>query len=202
MIRSTRVSSAADVAGDQTASVILIVNMNGSGTMPTWKTDRAKEYHKERYRWLKEHGICVCCGSNDAEPNRVLCFHCLEKNNAKKKADWYVNHEKKLEYQRNYYRELKEKGVCVRCRKRTTDNGRSCCSVCLGQFRARDAKKRREEGRLPMDMRGDGYHCAICTRDVAKAGDKLCEQCMERCRAKIALARQKIDHKNHKWREK
>lgn len=37
-------------------------------------------YDKERYRYLKEHGVCVYCGKVDAMPGRSQCQSCLNAN--------------------------------------------------------------------------------------------------------------------------
>ena len=38
-----------------------------------------REYHANRYAWLKQHGICVDCACADAAPNRVRCPECAAK---------------------------------------------------------------------------------------------------------------------------
>ena len=42
----------------------------------------SKQYHQERYQWLKAHGLCVDCAKLPAVPGRVRCAECAEKNNA------------------------------------------------------------------------------------------------------------------------
>lgn len=34
------------------------------------------EYMKERYEFLKSHGMCVRCGKEKAERNHVTCYEC------------------------------------------------------------------------------------------------------------------------------
>ena len=37
-----------------------------------------KVYLRERYHWLKEHGLCVSCGRVPARAGRVRCAECEE----------------------------------------------------------------------------------------------------------------------------
>ena len=50
-----------------------------------------------------------------------------------------------------------------------------------------------------MEMRGDGHHCAICTRAVEKAGDKLCPACMQRNKKLAQNMRSYVNKDNRKW---
>ena len=43
-------------------------------------------YQRERYQWLREHGICVSCGVEKAEIGFVRCAKCREKYKKKKPA--------------------------------------------------------------------------------------------------------------------
>ena len=56
------------------------------------------EYKRQRTKWLKAHGICVSCGNADAEPERVRCRACLDKNAAASRQ-WQERHP---EYRREY----------------------------------------------------------------------------------------------------
>ena len=159
----------------------------------------ANEYYKERREWLRSRHMCTYCGKEKAEPGKQRCFECAEKINAKAREYHKRTSEQKNERCKERYNRLKEQGVCVRCAKRPVENGKVHCSLCLAHFRIRDEKKRREEGRLPNYMRGDGYHCAICGRDTEKAGDKLCPACLERNRKNAEIARSYANRSNHWW---
>lgn len=44
-------------------------------------SEKGREYRRERYYFLKAHGICTKCGCTDAVSNRTLCADCLYKRN-------------------------------------------------------------------------------------------------------------------------
>lgn len=157
-----------------------------------------KSYFRERREWLKSRGFCVDCGKNKAEPNRVRCFECAEKANRRSSAKYHENIEARREQSKQRYQERKDQGICVRC-SRPAEKGKVMCSVCLAQQRIKDEKKRRENGLLPMWMRGDGYHCAICGKDTSKAGDKLCPVCLERNLKLAENMRKSVDSSKHRW---
>ena len=41
--------------------------------------EKDRAYTRERYHWLKEHGICVACATNYNEPGHVYCAECRKK---------------------------------------------------------------------------------------------------------------------------
>lgn len=43
--------------------------------------EELSQYQKARRTWLKEHGICVSCGNEDAVEGLTLCQKCREKSN-------------------------------------------------------------------------------------------------------------------------
>jgi len=155
------------------------------------------EYYKERRDWLKKYGLCINC-KEKAEPGKLYCFECAEKASARSRRYHQEHAQEKNERSRNRYSRLKESGICVRCGKRQAEKGKAHCSTCLAYCRIRDEKIRREKGLLPMEMRGDGYHCAICTRAVEKAGDKLCPACIQRNR-KLADNMRGHAGRNSRW---
>ena len=59
-------------------------------------------YVRERYQWLKAHGVCVSCGQADAEPDRVRCKKCLDVR-ARLTGKWHAEHpEETREYARKW----------------------------------------------------------------------------------------------------
>lgn len=159
---------------------------------------QASNYYKERRDWLKKYGLCIYC-KDKAEPGKLYCFACAEKVAARARHYHKEHAEEKNERSRNRYSRLKQEGICVRCGKRPVEKGKVHCSTCLAHCRIRDEKKRREKGLLPMEMRGDGHHCAICTRAVAKAGDKLCQACMQRNKKLAENMRSYVNKDSRKW---
>ena len=71
------------------------------------------------------------------------------------------------------------------------------CKMCLYHRRKLSEKYRREQGVLPMDMRGDGYHCGVCGREVNKT--KLCESCKQKLLKNLENATKASQNSTH-WR--
>ena len=157
------------------------------------------KYNKEYYAWKKEHSICVYCGNETAEPGRTMCFKCAEKNRARASMHRQENIEKKRQSDRERYNRLKSEGVCPYCRKRPPADGHVYCAVCRGMINQRSDKRRRENGIMPEDMRGNGVYCYVCTKEVEVAGSKVCNKCRENLKKNAAKARKHRDLKNHWW---
>ena len=84
--------------------------------------DKRNEHRKEVYRYKKLIGRCKWC-SNDAEPNKQLCYECLGKARDKYHASGKKkSNEKKMQ---TYY-ERKEQGICTRCGKKPKEKGQLC----------------------------------------------------------------------------
>lgn len=64
-----------------------------------------REKSLERYRWLREHGICTGCGQADAEAGRAKCAACLEKHRTTCRKWRAANRERKRAYDRQWVRE-------------------------------------------------------------------------------------------------
>lgn len=117
---------------------------------------------RERYHWYVSHGICPFC-LNDAQPGRVRCAVCLEKNYAshqkhdanrteKQKSDYLQKH--KL-HQREKRQRLKEQGICPVCMKRPVSIGFKSCIEC----RTKEKQKTEREGKSYRKTLG---LCAYC----------------------------------------
>lgn len=164
-----------------------------------WTKEKAREYSREYRQWCRDHNFCTCCYSEKAIPGKRYCYKCAEKARTRSQNRSPELREKMNEAARNRYQQAKEAGICVRCRKRPADKGKSFCGICRGVIRERSKEKYREEGRLPMSMRGDGYHCAICTKEVEQIGSKLCNACRERNVKLAENMRSYINKDNRNW---
>ena len=76
---------------------------------------------KEEYDFFKELHICVRCKKERAEPNKVMCWECCERDKKydKKKREKKLEEYKKKDKEK--YQELKENGICTYC-KHEKDN--------------------------------------------------------------------------------
>lgn len=175
-------------------------------------TEEAKEKHNrdmvEKYYFYKSKGICTLCGQEQAAKGRVYCLNCLDAHSlremirrAKETPEQREKRLKKMaENSKKRRQKFKQSGLCICCGKRKPDNGYVTCKMCLYHRRKLSEKYRREQGVLPMDMIGDGYHCEVCGREVNKT--KLCESCKQKLLKNLenaTKASQNSTHPEH-WR--
>ena len=71
-------------------------------------------YFSDRYKKLKEQGLCVVCGVAPAN-GKSRCEWCAKRVSASSKR---------------CYKNLKEKGICVTCGKRPAKAGSARCEEC------------------------------------------------------------------------
>lgn len=71
-------------------------------------------YFSDRYKKLKEQGLCVVCGVAPA--------------NGKSRCEWCAKRVAASSKRR--YKNLKEKGICVTCGKRPAKAGSARCEEC------------------------------------------------------------------------
>lgn len=163
-----------------------------------WTKKKAREYMKETRQWCREHHICVRCFRETAVPGKVQCFECCEKSRLKSISRSREKRDKDNEAARKRYWELKEQGICTRCRKRPS-NGKALCTFCLAVDSIKANNRRRDQGIMPRYLMGDGYHCALCGKDTEKPGDKLCTACLERNRERAETMRKYTNPSAHWW---
>lgn len=133
-----------------------------------------KGLRKEEYDFYKSQGICVRCHKNAAEPNRVMCLECADKerDNAKKKRakDMIKVRSRDLD---KYYK-MKERGICVYCKKRQAVPGKTKCHQCLTKIRVKRDANRKDIARSERISYGI---CYICGKKNAMSGHGVCEDC-------------------------
>ena len=162
------------------------------------------EYMKERYQFLKDHGICVRCGKEKAERNRVTCYWCScycaerqeEKRNNLTKEEKHQIYKNANEYHKKLYYERKLKGLCTRCGSKN-NNGKTMCNVCLRKKSDAAKNKRLKDGKISAEMRGNGIYCEKCCNIVETKGKKLCDSCHKKACASLAKARQSASENNY-----
>lgn len=132
--------------------------------------DKRNEHRREVYRYKKLIGRCKWC-SNDAEPNRELCYECLGKARDKYHASPVKkSNEAKM---RTYY-ERKENGICTRCGKKPKEKGQ-LCKRCYGKVRV---DKYAGISDIHRSERPSYGLCYICGKP--KMTDRnVCESCYE-----------------------
>lgn len=154
---------------------------------------------KERREWYFSHGICPHCGRNDLQKGYKLCLECRMKDNERHKGKPISDdvRQYRAEYNRRIRAERKAEGICVRCGKRKTDNKHTNCAICRAAKAAKQREYNQRNGRIPIQLRGEGY----CTRCYKPTDGKLCAECYEYLVQQAAYMRSRQDNSEHKWRK-
>lgn len=77
------------------------------------RTEAARKV-RERYHWLKEHGICVQCGQADAEQGLTKCPACREKHREQVKK-WADANAEYMRQERRQWREAHRTTIANIC---------------------------------------------------------------------------------------
>lgn len=131
---------------------------------------------KQNYTFYKSAGICVRCHQNPAEPNRVMCAACAEKER-QSAAD--------------NRKALKEMGICPYCGQNKIFSGESCCPECAAKkyisnrVRRNPAYDSQYQHDRKERLKSAGI-CIKCGKRRAVAGKTKCGVCAasERIRAR------------------
>lgn len=158
------------------------------------------EIKRTQYWFYRVRGVCTNCGQEDAFTmnGRAYCATCNDKKNAKQREKFNTNtniraYNTKRCHER-YYR-FKNAGICVRCGKVKTVNGKSICELCLGKDRmSYECNKPAGVGYFDETM------CRRCKKNLPIAGKKLCEDCYNKALAALKIARAHQHNNNHIWR--
>ena len=105
-------------------------------------------------------------------------------------------------YQKEYNKKLRDKrkaaGICTRCGKRKTDGEHAHCAVCRALKRSEQREYNRQQGMMPIELRGEGY-CTRCYKPIESG--KLCAECYEYLVKQAEYMRSRQDNSEHKWRK-
>lgn len=103
------------------------------------RREYTKYYLRERYAALKETGICVVCGKNNAEKGHVRCWEC-SLDNAQRYGKTLERKDRdnrtRSEKRRLLYEERKALGICVRCGKKSALKEYTLCQDCMEKRRS------------------------------------------------------------------
>lgn len=141
--------------------------------------DKDIQHNKERKEKLKLLGLCITCGHRQAEPHRVRCFECCEKNRIysenRRKQDEVKQNIKKSDKER--YETNKMQGICTHCGKKPKEKG----LVCISCYNKKRANQRRYDDRhgitrgISRPERVSYGLCYICGKN-AMQGKSVCEE--------------------------
>lgn len=87
-------------------------------------------YWSDRYKRLREQGLCIQCGGKAIE-GKSRCEFCKKKDKSSRKP---MTDEQRLAQRiknNRRYKDLKEKGLCVTCGKKPAKAGCVRCEECL-----------------------------------------------------------------------
>lgn len=161
---------------------------------------KASQKAKERREWYLAHGICPHCGQNELQKGYKLCLECrmkdLERHKSKPTSD--EQRQKQAAAIKALIEKRKAEGVCVRCGKRKTDGKHTKCAICRAQKAAKQREYNRKNGRMPVELRGEGY-CVRCYKPIGSG--RICPECYEYLVKQAAYMRSKQDNAEHVWRK-
>lgn len=111
--------------------------------------DRQKQLYNDRIR----NKQCGKCGIQDELTlnGSSYCSFCRDKNRARRRRYYATDYGKKMNLlrQRDYMADLKERGVCIRCKKNNAEPGRAYCAECISAYTEYNhkylAKKKKEK---------------------------------------------------------
>lgn len=147
------------------------------------------KYERERANdtYLKSRGRCVNCGGiRPAEPGRVKCFECLEKDRIRhmetRHAETLDEREKRLAGLHKCYMSRvetrKANGLCTRCGRKLPYSTYFTCPECRLKNRKQKEKYKPEDS-LPRSMWIEFGKCYLCGNAPLKTGMKICAKCHE-----------------------
>lgn len=154
---------------------------------------------KATVEMYKKAGICTSCGSEEAEPNKTMCFECLEKRriNSRRYREKMTLEErkeakrKKSEAAKILYAKRKKEGTCVICGKRKSVKW----ALCLDCYVKRERKKHTGISRTERPAYGQ---CFVCASPVVE-NKKMCGRCIEKYKLNLAKANEAKKNKEHTW---
>ena len=155
---------------------------------------------KADYDFYKSIGICVRCHKNSAEPNKVMCFECADKEreNNRNKRERNIESFKKRDSDQ-YYR-LKEQGICTCCKHEKAVPRKTKCAKCLAKIRTKRQSKRNDIDRSERCSYGI---CYICGKNPILPGKGVCAECYKlRLSAIKKCNSNRKDGFNEYWKQK
>lgn len=135
--------------------------------------DNHNNYNAETRKFYQSMGICPRCRKNNLYGNEKVCIECSYKlsEEVMRTRDKNNYNKKHAEWSRRTHKEMVEKGICYRCRKRKADYGFKTCGIC----RTKHANYVRMKNQKP--DRKERYKqglCYFCDNEI-KPGYKVCE---------------------------
>lgn len=131
---------------------------------------------KADYDFYKSIGICVRCHKRTAEPHKIMCLECADKEKIHDKSKRYrnISYIKKKDLDKYYL--LKQQGICTYCKHEKAVPGKTKCAKCLAKIRIKRQSKRNDIERSERPSYGI---CYICGKNPVLPGKGVCAECYE-----------------------
>lgn len=129
---------------------------------------------KADYDFYKSIGICVRCYKRAAEPNKVMCIECADKEKIHDRAKRQRNISSMKKKDLGKYYLLKQQGICTYCKHEKAIPGKTKCAKCLAKIRTKRQSKRCDLDRS--EWRSHGI-CYICGKNPILPGKGVCAEC-------------------------
>lgn len=131
---------------------------------------------EEEYHFYKNLKICVRCRKKRAEPHKVMCYECIDKDKEQYQKKLQKNKEQINKRDLDKYYRLKEQGICTYCKHEKAVVGKVKCAKCLAKIRN---KRNRNKCDIDRSERVSYGICYICGKDKIIPGKGVCEKCYE-----------------------
>lgn len=154
------------------------------------------ETNKLNKDYYKSKGICINCFNEQAEPNKVLCWECAEKDRLRVRT---YDKERKKQYNKRKKELCDAFGICTTCMKRKKFKGKQCIHCYMKRHKEyRDSIS--SSDKLPKELWVEFDKCMVCGEDRVE-GHKLCAKHLEVARNNAATARSFINREDHIWKK-
>lgn len=116
----------------------------------------------KRYEYCKEHGICVRCRTEKAEPNRVMCRVCAEKER------------KRVAENRSALKTMK---ICPRCGRNKLWGSEKMCIECREKMYKYNLSHKSKTTKNYNQIRKENGLCIKCGKKPPVYGKTKCATC-------------------------
>lgn len=161
----------------------------------------SKEDSKWLYQQRKRFHLCVQCGEEDAYTltGRARCYECTQKRNAQKRKNYDDTAKEKASFAYKKRRNDRiQNHQCTRCgRALRKDQTTRECDSCLAKHRIFAIKYSAKKGILPRCLLDGVTRCAKCGKEQVADGYKVCNNCLEKCRKSLEIARATPQKQNY-----
>ena len=157
--------------------------LDTDGKMCSKCREKRNKKSKEYRMYYLTNGICPYCRTEKLFGNEKSCPECRAKRENTVERYRAKNREKcnnqSNEYHKKYYRDRKEKGLCVRCGKHPSRDGKTLCNKCTIKRKEYEQEAQKKRGNIvPRYERVDNGLCYFCGDPIPEG--RICKNCSEK----------------------